>query len=365
MKKYLVVLILIIAIASCSDPGDLEIGFIADLSSGQTILGSQCRNAVLLALEQINESGGILGRKVVLQVRDNGNDPSRHIEIVDELEDRGVQFIIGPFLSQMAASIIAEVEGKDMLLISPVVSSDLYAGKDDNFFVLQPRASSDGRKVGSAVIGRGDQRVALVRSSSNELYTDWFMKGVRDILLENGVTIVYDKTFSSNSEAGRIAGEIAPLSPDGIVFSSLGADAGAIIQQYAKEGGLPHLYGDEWSKNTDLLTYGGKTVESMINVGIFNDHHDKTLVADFFKRYNIVYSHEPIYFTAFAHESVMILKEALERAGDDFTVEAVKEQLMEIDDFVGIMGSLEFDRNGDSNRTKRLYIVKDLNYVPY
>lgn len=352
-------------LVSCSSPPDLEIGFIADVSSGQTKLGMQCRNAVLLAIEDINAEGGILGRKVLLNVQDNGNDPNRHEEIVAELEKQGVEFVIGPFLSQMADSLLSQVNGKNMLLISPVVSSDLYSGIDDNFFVIQPRASSDGRQIGYAVVGKGDKTVALVRSSSNDLYTDWFMSGVRDVLNEHSVSIVYDKTFSSSSELVQIAEDLLKLEPDGLVFSSLGIDAAAAIQQYAKEKSPPHLYGDEWSKTTDLLSYGGRTVESMISAGVYNSNRNKDLEKQFLERYKARYSHEPTFFASFAFEAIMILKDAIERSGKNYSINGVKTHLIEIDDFIGIMGPLDFDEYGDSSRKKRLYMVKDNQYVPY
>lgn len=368
MKQGIVLLfiaLILLPILSCRNRNDLEIGFVADFSSGTTDIGTQCRNAVQMAIDEINEKGGVRGRKVSLSALDNRNDPATHKEIVQEFSDRGVQFIIGPFLSRMAASFIEEIKGKELLAISPVVSSDRFARIDDNFFRIQPDASSDGRMVGEALIARGDRSAGLVRNLSNDYYTDEFMNGIRSVLREKGVEILYDRGYEGKEDFQRITGELLALKPDALVFSALGNEAGVLIQQYGKETTLPHLYGDEWTKTTGTATYGGKYVEGMINIGAGNSSTDRSLEDNFRREYESRYSFDPVYFALYSYEAVQMLLKAVEQEGVNCTVEDVKKYLLDMRDFTGILGILEFNEYGDPQRRKMLYIIENSRYVPY
>lgn len=350
---------------SCSSEKELKIAFIADFSSGKSSLGVQCRNAVQLAIDEINMEGGIHGRRVTLFPKDNKGNSQQHKFIVSDLKDDGVNIIIGPQLSQMAASLLEVVEGEDILVISPVVSSDLFSGIDDNFLRILPKTSTDGIILAGALIERGDKTAALIRSQSNEIYTDWFMKGVRDTLNENSIEIVYDYSYAEEDDLKSISEYLSELKPDALVLSATGSDVANIVQQYAKNNPLPHIYADGWSKITELTTFAGKTIEGAITVDVYNSHKDKSLEENFKKKYSEVFSIKPISFAGFSYEVVQLLKLAIEETGPDYSVDDLKIFILSIDDFDGIMGPLTFDQYGDSQRTKRLFIVKDSKYEPY
>jgi len=350
---------------SCREPSDIEIGFVADFSSGQSELGLKCRNAAQMAVNDINAAGGVKGRKLVLLSRDNGDDGSAHESIIDEFQERGVRLIIGPILSRMAPSLIEAAAGKDMLIFSPVVSSDHFAGIDDNFFRIQPLASTDGVKIGEAMHGRGDRTAVLIRDLGNDLYTDSFMEGVRSVLEEKEIEILLDLAFTDRDDLKRITSRVMELNPDALVLSALGIDAGTIIQQIGKSGALPHLYGDEWSRTTDVILYAGKYGENMISTGIFNSHEDKNLEMSLRQRYVETYREEPVFFVYYTYEVLMILALALEETGVDSSSGELKDFVLHMENFEGILGHLMFDAYGDSLREKRLYIIHNQEYEPY
>ncbi|MBN2655734.1 MAG: ABC transporter substrate-binding protein [Spirochaetales bacterium] len=364
MKIYPAVF-LVLLLLSCHDRSDIEIGFVADFSSGKTVLGQLCRNAAQLAIDDINSSGGINGRNIVLLTRDNRDVESVQDEIVNELDERGVKYIIGPFLSRMAPSIIDAASGRDLLIFSPVVSSDLFAGIDDNFFRIHPDASIDGIHIGEALVERGDRSVVLIRDSSNDIYTDSFMKGVREVMQARGIEVLWDSAFLPDDDLKEIASAVMDLKPDGIVFSALGKDAGAIIQQYGKSAQLPHLYGDEWSRTTGVHLHAGKFSENMINPGIINSHADKTLEEEFKRRYEETFLEEPVFFVYYTYEILMIIARTIEEIGTDATLEEIKNYIIGMNDFDGILGHLEFNAFGDALREKQLYIIHNQKYEPY
>lgn len=365
MKKLTCFIFLIVLFLSCAPEKELEIGFIADLSSGRTILGVNSRNAIQMAIDEINSSGGIAGRQVVLIAADNKNDPGQNEAIIEDFAQRGIKILIGPFLSRMVPSVLEASEGKDMLIISPIVSSDLFARQNDNFFRIMPNASMDGQQIGRALIKRGDKTAALIRSQSNDLYTQWLMKGVRETIRESGVEILYDYAFSDSEDLSIIADELKEMAPDALVFSALGSDSGKIIQLYGKSKEVPHIYTCEWGKNTGIDKHGGKHIQSMITVSTFNTYGDRKLEEEYLEKYYARYSKVPTIFSVLAYEVMLLLHKAGVVLDQDFTAEELKEYLLNLKGFQGVIGELSFDDFGDSQRLKKLYIYRDDRYEPF
>ncbi|MBB6480374.1 ABC transporter substrate-binding protein [Spirochaeta isovalerica] len=363
--RFTLLFLLSLTLLSCSDKSDIKIGYVADFSSGQTNLGELCRNAAQMAIDDINDSGGIKGRKLELIPRDNGDVASAHQKIVEDFTEQGIRFIIGPFLSRNAPFLLEESKGKEMLIISPVVSSDDFAGLDDNFFTIQPNASSDGLIVGKTIIDRGDRTAVLIRDSENDKYTDSFMSGVRSVLNDKGVKILGDLSYNQSTNFLELTSRLIAFNADALVFSTLGIDAGTIIQQYGKTEDLPHLYGDEWSRTTGVLLHGGRFTEGMINPGVYNAHRDKNLEAELKTRYEETFLEDPVFFVYFTYEAIMLIAGVLEELPEKSTLEEIKDYLVDRKDFEGILGHLEFDRFGDSLRKKTLYIIRNNAYETY
>ena len=83
------------------------IGLAAELSGPLSALGTGCRDAVTMAVEERNAAGGIKGARIELLVRDDGGDARRAVEADRELASRGAKVVIG-HVTSTAASLVRE-----------------------------------------------------------------------------------------------------------------------------------------------------------------------------------------------------------------------------------------------------------------
>ena len=343
----------------------LSIGLIADFSSKNYQLGVQSRNGAQMAIEEINADGGIEGLLLKLETKGNKNDPSMNEGLIEEFVSNGTSIIIGPHRSVMMDSFRRAMDIEDLIVISPVVNTDKVAGLNDDFFMINSLASSSGRILGEALSRNNDKSIAIVWSLNNKDYSSYVVSEVKNILDERSIPIVYEKTYSDKSELMDIVEFLNKTKPEGIVFSLNGEDASLIIQQLAKQGTLPHLYGCEWVKNTGILSFGGKTVEEMVLVGTVNNSLDKKKEIEFNERYKRKYSLESSATAVFAYESVFLLVEAIRRSGKSTDLESIRSELVNIDNYPGVLGPIGFDVYGDSIREKGLFVIKNNAYVQY
>ncbi len=125
-------LTLTLALAACSPPPPIKIGFIGGLSDRNSDNGQSGLNGVTLAVEQFNRAGGVDGRMVELLPRDDAQDKATAAKSAQELVDAKVEAVVGPFTSGMAAVIVPITGKAGIFQVSPTITSMDFFGKDDN-----------------------------------------------------------------------------------------------------------------------------------------------------------------------------------------------------------------------------------------
>ena len=74
-----------------TEPDDIRIGFIGSISGKYGTLGSTARDGAVLAVEEINASGGIKGHRVELVILDDEGDPQKAAAHAEQLADEGIE----------------------------------------------------------------------------------------------------------------------------------------------------------------------------------------------------------------------------------------------------------------------------------
>jgi len=85
--------------------GPLKIGLITPLSGAQEFIGSYVRNGAEIAVTQLNHAGGILGRQVALEIRDDKANPAAALAAARELLGAGINLHIGGISSAVVLAL--------------------------------------------------------------------------------------------------------------------------------------------------------------------------------------------------------------------------------------------------------------------
>jgi len=370
MKKPAILILSIISIAvvitilfiSFRPRRDIKIGFIADLSGRQSQLGIAVRNSFLMAIDELNASGGINRHKITALIEDNENNRDISFEKTKKLVSENVDVIIGPMTSAMAGPVIKAAE--NTVIISPTVSTDAVTGIDDMFFRVIPAASMQGKKLADIVIKNNEKNIIVVLDSRNIEYSGAFSKGFlkKFEAVDGNTSIVIE--FNDKSQFPEIAQKIKEINPVALIFISSGINAAGIIQQYAKIAPLPHLYSSYWGKASNVHEFGGRTVEGMILVAGFENEIETERERDFHKKYFDIYQTVPNFAARYSYESVMLYAAAAGNAKSLKPLD-IKKELLQLESFEGITDSYKMDPYGDVIRDQTLFIIKDNQYEFY
>ena len=155
ISRALVVALLVAGLAvagwGCDDEEDeqLKIGYLADFSAALAEFGPGIQTGVELAIEQINEAGGVNGQDVLLVTGDTGLDATKAVEEARRLiEVEGVHAIVGPLASGITAAVAESVAiAAGVPVITPSGTSPSLTGIDDDGLLLRSTISDAAQGV--------------------------------------------------------------------------------------------------------------------------------------------------------------------------------------------------------------------------
>ncbi len=339
----------------------VKIGFLADLSTRKSQLGVVARNGVIMAVDELNQSGGINGRNVELIIRDIKSSKDEAKRQALNLIAEGVDVIIGGFVSSMAAPVLEVAKNSNTLLISPTVSTDTLSGIDDNFIRITPQASKHGSSLAEAVSHVGINKVVLIRDIKNAEYSRAVLDGFKKKSEELSIEVIGDLWFETKQDFPQLVQKISKMQPDTLVFITSGIDAGGIIQQYAKNNDVPHLFGTMWTKVTKVNEYGGKAVNGMFLIDVFANEKPKAKEIAFNKSFKERFGIGSNMPSRYTYESVKLFAQAAIKAKSIKTAN-IKAEIINMNPIKGITDNYQIDEYGDVIRELSLYQIKNHQY---
>ena len=316
------------------------LGAVIPLSGPAGGTGEWISQGMELAVEEINEAGGIDGRPIELLVEDDEGDPQTGIRLVDQLADQGALALLGTFNSPVVlgmAERVAEV-GIPHIVIA-VASSVEDLG---NEYIFQPNATDEHqfRRAAQELHEEGARRIAVVTDTT--ALGDSLIPIVEEVFPEEGLEI---STFE------RIDVDAVDLTPqmtrardsgaDALFLHTIGAAQGrALVAMEQVQWDAP-AYGTGSSSDPAVLAAGGDAVNGFK----FPDFIDieKQAYQDFRTAFNDRYGTEEINsFAALAYDLVHLTAEGLQQA-DEVSREglvAALEQYESADLVAGAEGSV-------------------------
>jgi hypothetical protein len=227
------------AFGSGDGTGPLKFGTLLPLTGTLAFLGPPEVAGVQLAINEINEAGGVLGAPVEVVSGDSG-DTSTNIatQTVASHQAAGVNAIIGAASSDVTKTVIDSVTQAGILMFSPANTSDSFTTYADNglYFRTAPPDLFQGQVLADLITKEGNQSVGIL--AQNGEYGTGLAQVIADNLANAGLgeDVVKQEYYDPNaSDFSDVVQVMVDLNPDAIVV--IGFDeSGKIIQQMNEQG---------------------------------------------------------------------------------------------------------------------------------
>lgn len=223
--------------------GTLQLGAILPQSGNLDFLGPPMIEGGNMAIADINEAGGVLGKDVSFVVKDDGGagDDDLAATSTDELiNNEKVDAILGAAASGTTKSVIDRIVSSGTAQCSPSnTGSDLTGWEDEGlYFRTAPPDNLQAQALAKVVSDDGHANVAIIAQNTD--YGTGFVEFLDPALTDNGATIVENITYeadgtSFDSEVETVVGS----EPDAVVLVGYPEDGGKVIAEMIKQGAGP------------------------------------------------------------------------------------------------------------------------------
>ncbi len=342
---------------------DVKIGGMGPTTGNVATFGVDQKNAYELAVDQIDQNGGLaIGgqkHKVDLIFNDEQNSPEVGATVARKLINQDhVVAILGPTntLVCMAAGPIAQAS--KVPLITPTCTNPKVTLIGDYVFragFIDTFQGAAGAYFAYHTLGK--RRVGILFDNAND-YAKGLATYFRQAFEKLGGKVVAFESFTDETKTVDFRPQLIGIkaaNPD-LVYSSDYYGAAALIAQQMKQLGLNvSLMGGDGYDSPDLVKIGGQSVDGVYFTNFYSQEDPSPAVRAFVKAYESKYGNAPGAYAAQAYAAAQILFDAMTRAGK-IDGPAIRDALAQTKNLTTVGGVISFDQN--RNPTKPAVVLQ-------
>lgn len=337
---------------------ETTVGAFLSLSGPDSTFGTDTRDGIDLALDEVNAKGGIKGKKIKVLYEDDKSTTQEATNKVQQLIDRdGAVAILGEVASSrsMAGGLVCNK--KKVPMVSP--SSTAVEVTKDREYVFRTcfTDAQQGDVAARFVHDTLKKNTAALFYVAQDTYSSGLATSFKQSFEKLGGKITIDKGYQKGeTNFTTYLQEIKGKGPD-VIFTPVYYNDMVLIARQAKATDIPgsmFVGGDGWD-SSDLIEGAGDLLEG----AYFTNHYAPDVPwpnsQKFVASFKAKYKHDPSSLSAQGYDAASMLFDAMTRATDG-TPEAIKVALSQTKDFAGATGSLTIDK--DHNANKPIVVVQ-------
>ena len=353
-----------LASAALSAEDTIKIGEFASLTGKEATYGQTAHQGTVLALEEVNAAGGVLGRQLELLTEDDQSKAGEPATVVKKLISRDkVIAVLGEITSGRTLEAAPICQNARIPLISPGATAPEVTAKGNYIFRVCFIDSFQGTVMAKFALNSLKIRRVAVLSSVSSAQSVGLAKFFRERFTGDGGTVVLeqkygegDKDFRAQLTAIRAAGV------EGVFVPGYYAEAALICKQARDLGLTVPLFGVDGWESPELIAIGGPAVEGAYFSTHYSPENQSPGVVAFNERYRRRWGGDSNALSALGYDSFMVLVDALRRAG---TTDGAKlrDALAATRDFAGATGLITFDAQRNPTKSAVVLTVKNGRYT--
>ena len=382
MKKKIVSVILVAAMAvgclagcgskEAKNEDAFYIGGIGPVTGDAAIYGTAVQNGAQIAVDEINEAGGINGHQIEYNFQDDQGDPEKAANAYNTLKDWGMQVLMGTVTTGPCVSVADLTAADNMFQITPSASSTDVI-KNDNVFQVCFTDPAQGTKS-AQYIGEHSlaTKVAVLYDSSAD-----YNSGINDAFVaaaeENGLEIVADEAYTadSNTDFSVQLKKIKDSGAELLFLPNYYADNALILQQ-AHDAGMDDVkkFGvDGMDGILGVENFDTSLAEGVMLLTPFSATAEDEKSQAFVKAYEAANKDEvPNQFAADTYDVLYAMKAAADAAEitpdmENADISAAMSEAMLSVELDGLTGKAKWTEDGECDKEPKAFEIQDGAYV--
>ena len=359
--------------ASKREDDKFYIGGIGPTTGGAAIYGTAVKNAAKIAVDEINEDGGIDGHKIEYKFEDDQSDAEKSVNAYNTLKDWGMQVLLGTVTSTPCVAVADKTAQDNMFQVTPSASTTDVLANGNVFQICFTDPNQGTASAQYIAENKLASKVAVIYNSS-----DVYSSGISDKFIEEAknekLDVVATEAFTEDSKTD-FSTQLKKAQDSGaeLVFLPIYyTEVSIILKQADTMGFAPKFFGcDGLDGILSVENFDTSLAEGVMLLTPFAADADDEATQNFVKKYKDEFGEVPNQFAADAYDGIYSIKAALEKAEatPDMSVSDLCDTLKEAMSEVTIQGltggdeGLNWEPTGEVNKQPKAVIIKDGTYT--
>lgn len=372
VSLVLAVLMLAVCFASCGDKEEAYfIGATGPLTGDASVYGISVKNGAQLAIDEINEKGGLNGVKFKFDMKDDKAEEQAAVNGYTALLEAGMQISLGSVTSGSGKAFGTRANQDKVLFLTPSGSSDDVIGTGDYGFRVCFGDPQQGQISADTLI-KEYKKIGVIYDTSDP-YSFGIFEAFKAEMTAKGKVENTDyvvKTFDADTKKdfSTQVGQLQEAGCDILYLPFYYTEAALVIKAAKAKGFNVPVFGNDGFDGikTQISAADGITVPVQYTTP-FDAESTEENVAAFVKKYKERFGEVPTQFAADGYDAVMILFEAMKTAGINDVKMSAEEVSTKVKDvltngtfkFDGLTGNnMSWEKSGSCNKEAKIVDLK-------
>jgi len=342
-----------LALSTAAFAQDITIAVAGPMTGGESAFGRQMKNGAEQAIKDLNAAGGVLGKKLALDVEDDACDPKQARSVAEKIASAKIPFVAGHYCSSSSIPASEAYADGNVLQITPASTNPLFTERKLwNVARVCGRDDQQGQVAGDYIAKNfKDKNIAILNDKST--YGKGLADETKKALNKAGVTEkMYESYNQGDKDFNAIVSRLKQQNIDLVYVGGYHTESGLIVRQMRDQGLKTILMaGDALADKEYASITGPAGAGTLFTFG--PDPRKKPTAAaivEKFKAKNI----DPEGYTLYTYAAFQVWSQAAAKAGTTDPKKVM--ETIKAGSWDTVIGTLDFDAKGD---------IKELDYVVY
>jgi branched-chain amino acid transport system substrate-binding protein len=342
-----------LALSSAAFAEDITIAVAGPMTGTESAFGRQMKNGADMAVADINAAGGVLGKKLALDVEDDACDPKQARSVAEKIGGMGIPFVAGHYCSSSSIPASEAYAENNVLEITPASTNPTFTERGLwNVARVCGRDDQQGAVAGDYIANNfKGKNIAILNDKTT--YGKGLADETKKALNKAGVTEkLYESYTKGDKDFNAIVSRLKAENIDLVYVGGYHQEAGLILRQMRDQGLKTILMaGDAMADKEYASITGAAGAGTLFTFG--PDPRKKPTAAaivEKFKAKNI----DPEGYTLYTYAAVQIWTQAAAKAGTTDPKKVM--DTIKAGAWDTVIGKIAYDGKGD---------IRQLDYVVY
>jgi branched-chain amino acid transport system substrate-binding protein len=337
-----------LALSTAALAQDITIAVAGPMTGGESAFGRQMRNGAEQAVADLNASGGLLGKKLALDVEDDACDPKQARSVAEKIGSARIPFVAGHYCSSSSIPASEAYADSNVLEITPASTATKFTDRNLwNVLRVCGRDDQQGLVAAQYILKAfAGKNVAILNDKTS--YGQGLADETRKALNKAGFT---EKMFESYNKGDKdfnaIVSRLKRENIDLVYVGGYHQEAGLILRQMRDQGLKTILMAGDAMNDKEFASITGPAAEgTLFTFG--PDPRNKPTAKAIVEKFNAK-NVDPEGYTLYTYAAVQVWSQAATKVGSTDPKKVM--DAIKAGEWDTVMGKLSFDAKGDIKQT--------------